>query len=103
MKKSIFVFSIFFLTTYILFLTTSSVVSAQTTITLNPTVTFQTFNHWEGVDYAKDGTYENTTPTECYQRLYYKANLAMPNYINDLLDESVDLGINRVRLEINSG
>ena len=80
-------------------------VAAQstTTIILDPTVRYQTFNHWEAVSWAKDATTENVTPTECFRREYYLANSAMPNYLNTLLDENVALGINRIRLEVKSG
>ena len=60
--------------------------NAQTAITLNPSSTFQTITGWEATSYAKqdDPNY--------------------PNFQNDLIDKTAnELGITRVRLEIQSG
>lgn len=58
---------------------------AATTITVDPATTHQTMSGWEAVDFAL-----NDSPQ-------------FPSFINAVLDGAVELGMNRVRLEIKSG
>ncbi|MBK9314439.1 MAG: hypothetical protein IPM55_09385 [Acidobacteria bacterium] len=60
----------------------------QTTITINPNITYQMMNGWEATDQAG--------------QLEFPA--IFPKYKDQLFDQTInDLGINRVRLEIFSG
>lgn len=70
----------------------------QATITIDPSVSYQTMVGWEAVaqagQIAEVGTVTNRS----------NVNPAFPNYKNPLFDSAVnDLGLNRLRLELRSG
>ncbi|MDQ3100556.1 MAG: hypothetical protein M3R08_04150 [Bacteroidota bacterium] len=67
------------------------------TITVDTSISHQTFKHWEGVDFVGQILESFTTGTS-------NANPAYPNYKDELVDKLInDMGINRVRLEIKGG
>lgn len=67
------------------------------TITVYPETSYQTFKHWEGVDFVGQILETNTLGTP-------KVNPAWPYYKDELIDKLVnDMGINRVRMEFKGG
>src|SRR4030095_4081640 len=72
----------------LIFLACASMVSQQAVVTLNPGVTFQTMLGWEATAQAGQVVFKQI----------------FPKYKDALYDATVnDLGINRIRLEIQNG
>ncbi len=70
----------------------------QATITIDPTVSYQTMLGWEAVAQAGQIAEVNAVTNKS------NVNPAFPNYKNQLFDAAVnDLGLNRLRLELRSG
>ena len=70
----------------------------QATITIDPTVSYQTMLGWEAVAQAGQIAEISTVSNKS------NVNPAFPNYKNQLFDAVVnDLGLNRLRLELRSG
>jgi len=64
------------------------------TILLDPNIQYQTITGWEATSYVSKSNIRNNK---------YTPNPAYPHFIDPLLGMNVELGINRVRLEIRSG
>ena len=70
----------------------------QATITIDPSVSYQTMVGWEAVAQAGQIAEVSTVTNRS------NVNPAFPNYKNALFDSAVnDLGLNRLRLELRSG